>query len=257
MWISLISKSAHNFLQQQGISHGISSRITLLFLMNTEYSPFNKSKPKRHPVHCVFKGQPCPGGAAGFISGCGVWCLMKMPQGFPTGLSWALGCRFHGELHREVPACGKDSHKAQEMALLREDATSLSWECQCLFFLFLTRRKKKSPQSSGPAAPSQGMLRGCQGSIISLCGKRKHIPLQQRPGIPPEKAGLSLCRKIFYCGGGCGAAFPDSCQTNSYLVEKKMCLNSTTSHSPLERVPKLLGVAGSVLHSVLLGETLL
>lgn len=258
MWISLISKSAHNFLQQQGISHGISSRITLLFLMNTEYSPFNKSKPKRHPVHCVFKGQPCPGGAAGLISGCGVWCLMKMPQGFPTGLSWALGCRFHGELHREVPACGKDSHKAQEMALLREDATSLSWECQCLFFLFLTRRKKKSPRSSGPAAPSQGMLRGCQGSIISLCGKRKHIPLQQRPGIPPEKAGLSLSAEkssIVEVAVVLHSLIP--AKQIAIWWKKKMCLNSTTSHSPLERVPKLLGVAGSVLHSVLLGETLL
>lgn len=95
VWLSMASSSTRN------ISWQFNHRLTLLFLITTEYSPFKKSKPERHPgpLHCVFEGQPCPGGAPGLISsGCVVWFPMKgpQPQGSSTGLGWALGCKFHG-----------------------------------------------------------------------------------------------------------------------------------------------------------------
>lgn len=52
--------------------------------------------------------------------------------------------------------------------------------------------------------------------------KETHSPAAETRYSPRKGRFVSLRRKIFYCGGGCGAAFPDSCQTNSYLVEKNV-----------------------------------
>lgn len=69
---------------------------TLPLLINTEYFPFNNSKPRRHPGpwHCVFKGQPCPGGVPGLISSGYVVCCpveVPQPQGSSTGLQIPWG----------------------------------------------------------------------------------------------------------------------------------------------------------------------
>lgn len=133
-----------------------------------------------------------------------MWCPVEVPQpqGSPTGLSWALGCKFHGELYREVPACGKYSHKAQEVTLLSEDVTSLSWECQCLFFFFLTGRKKKIimklMQISEAALALQ--LKGCSGGVkaasFPCVGKGHMLPCSRAQAFPQRRQNLSLSTEI-------------------------------------------------------------
>lgn len=97
------------------------------------------------------------------------------------------------------------------------------------------------------------MLRGCHGSIISLFGKRKHAPLQQSPGIPPEKADLSLSTEISSVVEVAAVllsliVIPGKHIAGLTLVGEKSVLTASPSRSPLEQVPELLGAEGSVSH---------
>lgn len=124
-------------------------------------------------------------------------------------------------------------------------------------FLVSNQEKRKTAVKLWPCSSQPRNAQGVSRQHHYLCGKRKHIPLQQRPGIPPEKAGLSLSAEkssVVEVAVVLHSLIPAK---QIAIWWKKMCLNSITSHSPLEQVPKLLGAAGSVLHSVLLGETLL
>lgn len=150
-----------------------------------------------------------------------IWMCGVVPYGSATttGIFYraelALDCKFHlGELCREVPACGKDSHKAQEMTLLTEDVTSLSWKCQCLFFFFLTGRKKKIVtklmQISEAALPLQLPAKECSGGVKAAslpcvgkgnmppCSRAQAFP-QRRQVCPSLQKYLLLWRWLWCC----------------------------------------------------------